>query len=71
MRIESHVLEKTIRDGILALDASLIELCARAADAEAERLEAAADLELGAQCRELRVGAQAARRIAVAIRGLE
>ena len=72
MEIKTAEIAKIVYDGVSAHDAAVIELCARAADAEVERLEAAADHETDAMLsRGLRSGARAARHVAIAIRALK
>ena len=70
MRIDLETLRETVADGIQALDVALIEMAARVADAEAIRLEYAADMEADAVRKELLAGARAARDIAAGIRKL-
>ncbi len=72
LQIETAEIAKIVHDGVSAHDTTVIELCARAADAEVERLETAADHETDAMLsRGLRSGARAARHVAIAIRALK
>ena len=72
MEIETAEIAKIVHDGVTAHDTAVVELCARLPDAEAERLESAADNEPDAVLsRGLRSGARALRRVAIAIRALK
>ena len=70
MRIDPQTIRETVTEAIQAFDAALIETAARVADAEANRLEMAADMEVDTARKELLAAARAARDVAAGIRKL-